>query len=124
MDILIDFDGTVVTHKYPKIGNEIDNCVKTLKRLIDSGHNLILFTMRDDIELQDAIQWFKSKNIPLYGINKNPTQHIWTTSSKAYGTLIIDDICLGIPLLYDNDSQRDFVDWNKVEKMLEEMRLI
>jgi len=47
--------------------------------------------------LTDAVQWFSDNDILLYGIQKNPTQHIWTISPKAYGNLIIDDAGLGIP---------------------------
>lgn len=45
----IDFDGTVVTHDFPKIGKDI-GAVPILKRLVDNGHKLILFTMRSDID--------------------------------------------------------------------------
>ena len=48
MDIVIDFDGTVVTHDFPKVGNDI-GAVPVLKELIANGHRLILFTMRSDI---------------------------------------------------------------------------
>lgn len=45
----IDFDGTVVTHDFPKIGKDI-GAVTILKRLVENGHKLILFTMRSDID--------------------------------------------------------------------------
>jgi hypothetical protein len=70
MTFNIDFDGTVVTHAYPLIGNDIGSQA-VLKRLVDAGHQLILFTMRgDDSYLKEAVNWFKKNNIPLYGINK------------------------------------------------------
>lgn len=47
MDIIIDFDGTCVTHEFPEVGKDI-GAVSVLKELIKSGHNLILFTMRSD----------------------------------------------------------------------------
>ena len=47
MEIAIDFDGTCTTHEFPKIGKDI-GAVRVLKRLINNGHNLILFTMRSD----------------------------------------------------------------------------
>jgi len=140
MEILIDFDGTVVTHDFPNIGRDI-GAVPVLKRLIEKGHKLILFTMRSDIEnpasdnplivnqsgdyLTQAVKWFKDNGIELYGINTNPTQHRFTTSPKAYGQLNIDDINLGIPLIYNNYlSSRPFVNWGKVEKMLEERGIL
>jgi hypothetical protein len=32
--------------------------------------------------LGDAIKWFKDNDIPLYGVQTNPTQKHWTTSPK------------------------------------------
>ncbi len=114
LTILIDFDGTTVTHEFPAIGKDI-GAAPVLRELVAAGHQLILWTMRcdhtepptsDDPDihpvggnyLSEAVKWFKDRNIPLYGINVNPTQHTWTTSRKAYGTLCIDDINLGARL--------------------------
>lgn len=65
----IDFDGTVVTHMYPEVGKDI-GAVPVLKKLVDCGNRLILFTMRDSKNgtLQDAINWFKENGIKLYGV--------------------------------------------------------
>ena len=41
MIIAVDFDGTIVEHKYPKIGSEIPFATDTLKMLIKDGHQLI-----------------------------------------------------------------------------------
>lgn len=134
MEICIDFDGTCVTHEFPKVGKDI-GALPVLNKISDAGHNLILFTMRSDIEevtsndygiykqagnyLTDAVNWFKENNIELYGINKNPSQASWTKSPKAYGQLYIDDAALGCPLIYNPEiSDRPFVDWVKVEEML------
>jgi hypothetical protein len=133
MTINIDFDGTVSTHDFPRVGKDI-GAQKVLKKLVEKGHQLILFTMRDDTPdsmdeyyqikpgnryLTDAINWFKDNNIPLYGIQSNPTQLMWTTSPKSYAELLIDDTALGCPLKYDlSISNRPFVDWIEVEKLL------
>jgi hypothetical protein len=132
MDIVIDFDGTVVKHKFPHIGEDV-GAVPFLKKLVENGHNLILFTMRSDIEnpksdnpeihpltgnyLTDAINWFKENDIPLFGIQRNPTQDSWTSSPKAYGQIIIDDAALGCPLIYPK-NERPYVDWKAVEELL------
>ena len=141
MILNIDFDGTCVTHDFPRVGKEI-GAVPVLKRLVENGHQLILFTMRSDRKdkketndptiqdvtgefLTDAVNWFKKNNIPLYGIQTNPTQHNWTTSPKSYAELMIDDSSLGCPLRYDVDiSNRPFVDWKAVEEALENMKLL
>jgi hypothetical protein len=122
--ICVDFDGTVVTHDYPKIGKDI-GALPVLKKLVNNGHKLILYTMRNGKELEEAVQWYKDNDIELYGINTNPTQRTWTDSPKAYCNLVIDDIGLFIPLIYDlNISNRPFVNWTQVEQELIRLGLI
>lgn len=135
MDIVIDFDGTVVTHDFPLVGKDI-GAVPVLRRLVGRGHRLILFTMRSngqpvlgDVEtngqyLDHAVDWFKDHGIPLYGIQANPTQASWTTSPKAYGQLIIDDAALGAPLTGSDKHDRPFVDWVEVKSILERKHIL
>ena len=121
MIIGIDFDGTCVTHEYPNIGKDI-GAVSVIKDLIKNGHKIVLFTMRSDVSyIDDALEWFKSNDIPLYGINTDPNQLRWTNSPKAFADIYIDDAALGCPLKYEECvSYRPFVDWNKVRKMLKD----
>lgn len=139
MEINLDFDGTCVTHEFPKVGKDI-GAVPVLKELVANGHNIILFTMRSDVTepyskspeivtesgnyLTDAVNWFKENDIPLYGIQTNPTQHTWTTSPKSYAQIMIDDSALGCPLSYDAKgvfSNRPFVDWVRIRHLLVEV---
>jgi hypothetical protein len=130
----VDFDGTCVTHEFPKIGRDI-GAVPVLKKLTEVGHRLILFTMRSDIELpesnstgvktvggnylSEAIDWFASQEIPLFGVNENPEQHTWTKSPKPYCDLYIDDAALGCPLVFNPRlHERPFVDWVRVARQL------
>jgi len=123
MDIILDFDGSVVLHSFPEIGEDI-GAVPILKKLIENNHRLILFTMRSEEFLNDAVKWFCNNGIPLYGIQSNPSQHTWTKSPKAYGQLIVDDAALGAPLKFIPEiSKRHFIDWDKADKMFEEMGL-
>ncbi len=46
MLIAVDFDGTVVEHRFPEIGKELPFATDTLRRLIDDGHRLVLWTVR------------------------------------------------------------------------------
>jgi len=117
--IAIDFDGTVVTHEYPRINYSKDiGSVKVLRRLIKEGHALVLNTMRSGKTLDDAVRWFEEKGIPLFGINENPTQKEWTSSPKVYAHLYIDDAAACIPLIQEA-GYRNYVDWKKLEKWLE-----
>jgi hypothetical protein len=140
MIIAIDFDGTCVTHEFPKVGKDI-GAIPVLKQIVNDGHQLVLFTMRSDIVnptgednelhlesgnyLSDAVQWFKDNDIPLYGIQSNPTQHTWTTARIAYAQLYIDDAALGCPLIVDETkSERPFVNWWKVMNYLVDAKII
>lgn len=147
LTICIDFDGTCVAHEFPYIGKDI-GAEPVLKELIEHGHKLILYTMRSDKTnvktdnplihntsgnyLTQAVNWFKERNIPLYSIQSNPTQTIWTDSPKCYADLYIDDASLGTPLLYgDFDGygngewfERPHVDWIEVRRKLILMGII
>lgn len=116
MVIAIDFDGTCVTHEYPNIGESI-GAEEVLCDLVETGHKLILFTMRSGDKLSDAVGWFEKNSVPLYGINKNPVQGRWTDSPKAYAQLYIDDAALGCPLSY-KEGKRPYVDWSEVKRIL------
>ena len=133
MIIGIDFDGTCVTHDFPRIGREI-GATEVLRELVAQGHRLILFTMRSDINnpqskdyninktggryLSEAVEWVKERDIPLFGINENPQQKSWTHSPKPYCHLYIDDASLGIPLESEDGEIRQFVDWVAVKELL------
>lgn len=124
MYIAIDFDGTCVTHDYPRIGKDI-NAIDVLKKLVVNGHKLILNTMRSGKELDEAVNWFKENNIELFGINENPTQKRWTDSTKVYAHMYIDDAALGCPLKLDLSlSNRPFVDWEVVSCLLKDNEIL
>lgn len=123
MLIALDFDGTVVEHRYPEIGREI-GAVPVLKALQDKGHQFILYTMRDNHScgrncLKEAADWFSRNNISLLGINCNPYQKTWTDSPKVYAPLYIDDAALGAPLKVVNQFTKPFIDWVAVVTWLQ-----
>jgi hypothetical protein len=139
MDIVIDFDGTCVANEYPQIGRNI-GAQEVLIDLVRAGHRLVLSTMRCDkhdqatveatgvpqpekMFLKHAVDWFKTQNIPLYGVQVNPGQSKFTTSQKAYGHLIIDDSALGIPLVHPVVG-KPYVYWKEVRVMLEKRGLL
>ncbi len=116
--IAVDFDGTCVTHEYPKVGRLI-GAQSVLRDLASAGDLLILWTMRSGQFLADAVAWFAEHEIPLYGVNENPMQKGWTESPKAYAHIYIDDAALGIPLKDGFPGERPFVDWDEVRKLLQ-----
>lgn len=45
--VVLDFDGTVLTHDFPELGKDI-GAIPVLKKIVANGHKLVLFTMRSD----------------------------------------------------------------------------
>lgn len=118
--IALDFDGTVVTHAYPEVGEDI-GAVAVLKELVAQEDKLILWTMRSGTLLEDAVAWFKKHDIPLWGINENPTQKEWTESPKLHADLLIDDSALGCPTCFLDGERRPAADWRRIREMLVRM---
>lgn len=115
--IAVDFDGTCVEHRFPEIGRDI-GAETVLKKLIDAGHSIMLWTMRSGKGLEDALQWFADRNIPLLCANSNSRQ-TWTTFPKMYAHLYIDDAALGCPLIDSGlEGERPYVDWVIVDQYL------
>ena len=59
MIIAVDFDGTIVEHKYPEIGRELPFAIETLKKLQQERHRLILWSVREGKLLQEAVDFHK-----------------------------------------------------------------
>lgn len=117
LTLAIDFDGTCVKHVWPDVGDDVPYAVETLKALSDANHKLILWTMRSGETLNDAVEWFKTRSIKLYGVNSNPEQTTWTNSPKAYAQIYIDDAAFGCPLIYDGIG-KPYVAWEEVQRIL------
>ena len=120
MFIAVDFDGTCVTHEYPIIGKKIG--AAPVLRELAKKHDIILYTMRDGEKLQDAVDWFKQNGIPLYAVNENLSQKVWTDSPKVFAHLYIDDAALGtLTTTIEGYSDSKFVDWCRVVMHLASM---
>ena len=99
MTIAVDFDGTIVTHKYPNIGEEIPFAVDTLKMLRQDGHKLILWSVREGKLLDAAVQWCRDRGLEFYAVNRDYPEE--TTDNNPYfsrklkADMFIDDRNLG-----------------------------
>lgn len=93
MIIAVDFDGTIVQHKYPKIGKEIPFAIQTLKMLKEEGFRLILWTSRYGAALEEAVEYCKKKELDFYAVNKNFPEEAPEEmgSRKIIADLYIDD---------------------------------
>ena len=113
MIIAVDFDGTIVEHRYPEIGAPVPKALEILLELQNNGHEIILWTMRSGERLQEAVAYLARHGIRLWGINHNPQQGDWTSSPKAYAQMYIDDAAIGCPLVYPEEG-RPYVDWPRL----------
>lgn len=115
MTIAVDFDGTIVEHRYPEIGAEIPFAVETLKMLAKERHNLILWTVREGKLLDDAVEWCKQRGLTFYAVNKDYPEereegnnHF---SRKIKADLFIDDRNIG-----------GLPDWGHIYHMIHEKK--
>lgn len=98
MVIAVDFDGTIVTHEYPRIGKPIPFAIETLKRLQQEGHHqLLLWTCREGDLLQEAVDYCAAKGLEFYAVNSNfPEENAnIVRARKLEAELFIDDRNLG-----------------------------
>lgn len=99
MTIGVDFDGTIVEDKYPAIGEEIPFATDTLKMLIKEHHKLILWTVREGLALEEAVQWCHKRGVDFYAINRDyPEERLDNNqhfSRKIKADVWIDDRNLG-----------------------------
>ena len=94
MTIAVDFDGTIVRHRYPKIGDEIPFATETLRLLLRDRHRLILWTVREGRLLDEAVEWCRARGVEFYAINRDFPEEDATGSGfsrKIKADLFIDD---------------------------------
>lgn len=99
MIIAVDFDGTIVEHKYPAIGREIPFAIDTLKKLAAERHKLILWSVREGRLLDEAVNFCRERGLEFYAVNrdypeeeKERNNHF---SRKLKADVFIDDRNLG-----------------------------
>lgn len=94
MILAIDFDGTIVEHKYPKLGKEIPMAIQMLKQLQLDGHKLILWTVRDGKELDEALEFCSSRGLDFHAVNRSCPDEVYDSqklSRKIVADLYVDD---------------------------------
>lgn len=76
MDIAIDFDGTIVRNRWPKIGRLRFLAKPVIKWLKKRGHELILYTCREGKLLESACFFLGVHGIEFKYCNKNTEERI------------------------------------------------
>lgn len=117
MVIAVDFDGTIVTHKYPDIGEEMPFAIETLKTLISEGHKIILWSVREGKLLDEAVNWCHKRGVDFYAINKDyPEEDISKNmyfSRKLKVDYFIDDRNIG-----------GLPDWGTIYRIINEKKTL
>lgn len=95
--IAVDFDGTIVEHKFPVIGKENLFAFRTLIELEKRGARLILWTFRTGKELDEAVDFCRRNGLEFYAVNKNYPEEILdeNVSRKIDADIFIDDKNIG-----------------------------
>lgn len=96
--IAIDFDGTIVEDKYPKIGKPMIFAFETLKRLETDGHRLVLWTYRHGSKLSEAVDFCADHGIEFYSVNSSfqgEEYDVKTQSRKINADIFVDDRNVG-----------------------------
>lgn len=99
MVIAVDFDGTIVEHRYPSIGKELPFAIETLRKLTQEGHRIVLWTVREGNLLDEAVEFCRCRGLEFYAVNrdypeeKEEANDHYTRKLKA--DLWIDDRNLG-----------------------------
>ena len=101
LNLIIDFDGTIVYDKYPDIGKEKPNAKTVINRLYDAGHKIVINTCRANLPAANAYGWLVDNGIKFHTFNENLPELIEKYGSdtrKMSGDIYIDDKNLyGIP---------------------------
>ena len=98
MIIAVDFDGTIVEHRFPNIGKPIPFAIETLIRLTQEGHKVILWSVREGQYLEEAVQFCHDNGLDFYAVNSEYPGASWSgsgVSRKLKADVYIDDRNVG-----------------------------
>lgn len=111
MTIAVDFDGTIVTHKYPEIGEEIPFAIDTLKMLINDRHKLILWSVREGRLLDEAVEYCRERGVEFYAVNRDYPEETLENNSHFSRKLKVD-------MFIDDRNVGGLPDWGTIYRMI------
>lgn len=111
MTIAVDFDGTIVEHRYPQIGEEIPFAVDTLKMLVQDHHKLILWSVREGELLEAAVDWCKERGLEFYAVNRDYPEETVDNNPHFSRKLKVD-------LFIDDRNLGGLPDWGTIYRMI------
>jgi len=115
MTIAVDFDGTIVEHRYPEIGKELPFATQTLRMLIEDRHKLILWSVREGKLLEDAVEWCRKRGVEFYAVNKDfPEEDL--TKNQSFSRKLKADVWI------DDRNIGGLPDWGTIYQMITERK--
>ena len=90
MIFAVDFDGTIVEHRFPEIGEERPGAIQTLKDLQSKGHAIIIWTCREGKSIDEMNAWLDKQGFKPDKINEN-LEKIDFAYHKIYADYYFDD---------------------------------
>ena len=111
MVIAVDFDGTIVEHRYPAIGPELPFAIDTLRQLAAEGHRLILWTVREGQYLNDAVEFCRSRGLEFYAVNRDYPEEEPERNNRFTRKLKAD-------LWIDDRNLGGLPDWGTIYEMI------
>lgn len=105
MIIAVDFDGTIVDHEFPDIGEPIGRSLDVLIKARQMGHILILWSCRvpmaemedgmpHSASLEGAVEWCKDRGLEFDAVNENFEPGLKFAKPKILADWYIDDRAL------------------------------
>lgn len=110
--IVIDFDGTLFTDEYPKVGRPKRHAKEVVNTLYSLGHTIVINTCRAGKHEYEAKEALKKHGIKYHCINENPIELICRYGNdcrKLGGDIYIDDKNLG----------SGFMSWGRIRNKLD-----
>ena len=111
MTIAVDFDGTIVEHKYPEIGEERPFAIETLKMLIKDHHRLIMWSVREGRLLDEAVDWCRERGVEVYAVNKDYPEEKQEWNNHCSRKLKVD-------MWIDDRNIGGLPDWGQIYQMI------
>ena len=108
MYIAVDFDGTIVSDRYPEIGKELPFATATLRQLMEDGHKLVLWTVREGELLQEAVDWCEKKGVRFYAVNKDYDEEAMQGkhfSRKIKADIFISELCTASITIFSSGTR-------------------
>ena len=113
MIIAVDFDGTIVEDRYPDIGPEKPFATETLRMLIEKGHLLVLWTVRQGPDLDKAVQWCHERGVDFYAVNKDYPEETQQGNNRYSRKLKVD-------IFIDDRNVGGIPDWGTIYRIITE----